>query len=216
MELQTPEQLQFASNLAHWIEGVVFAIVAIIALLRARNYFTWKGAEYLWPSLIVMAGLFLPAYIFLQGGLSRVADTWRFSVNDPQQREHFLMAAFLVLAGAAEIAAEAKIVQGTIWRLITPGALVAIGIVLLVHTEYGTVEAIAESVTEHRYQGILVILVGLFKGAEALWRHRFRWLAYPWIVVLFITALLLTSYREPPGAYRTAYDSHKRLMIDVI
>lgn len=126
------------------------------------------------------------------------------------------MALLLVVAGAAEIAAEAKIVQGRIWKLITPLALVAIGIVLLVHTEYGTAAAIAESVIEHRYQGILVILVGVFKAAEALWRHRFRWLAYPWIILLFITALVLISYREPQGAYRTAYDTHKRLMIDVI
>lgn len=215
MELQTPEQLQFASNLAHWIEGAVFATVALIALLRARGYAIWTGAQFLWPSLIVMAGLFLPAYILLQRGLDQVDVTWSFVVNDPQQREHFLMAGLLVLAGAAEIAAEAKIVQGRVWNLITPGALVAIGLVLFVHTEYGTAEAIAESVLAHRYQGGLVILVGVFKAAEVLWQQRIKWLAYPWIILLFITAVLLISYREPHGAYRTACDTHKWLMIDV-
>lgn len=203
MEIQTPEQLQFVSNLAHWIEGVIFATVALIALLRARGHMKWKGAQYVWPSLIVMAGLFLPAYIVLRPGFDQVGVTWSFVVNDPQQREHFLMALFLVLAGSAEIVSEAKIVQGRVWKLITPAALLGIGAVLLVHTEYGTPQAIAESVTQHRYQGSLVILVGGFKAAEVLWQQRIKWLAYPWIILLFITAALLINYREPDGAYRT-------------
>lgn len=203
MELQTPEQLQFVSNLAHWILGVFFATVALIALLRARGYIKWKGSQYLWPSLIVMAGFFLPAYIVLQGGLSRVADTWNFVVNDPQQREHFLMALLLVVAGTAEILVESRIVQGRVWKLIAPGALAVIGAMFLVHTEYGTPQAIAESVAQHRYLGSVIILVGVFKAVEVLWGDRMRWPAYPWIILLFITAVLLISYREPYGAYRT-------------
>lgn len=210
MEPVTPEKLQFVSNLAHWIEGTIFAMVAIIAFLRALGYVRWKGAQYLWPSLIVMAGLFLPAYILLQGALNPAGDSWSFIVNDAQQREHFLMAALLVLAGTAEITAEAKMVQSRILKLVTPAALVGIGIVLLLHTEYGTQEAIAESVTNHRYQGSLVILVGIAKAAEALWQRNVRWLAYPWIILLIITAALLISYREPPGAYRTESESNRR------
>lgn len=203
MEPQTPEQLQFISNLAHWIEGIVFATAALIALLRARGHMKWKGSQYLWPSLIVMAGLFLPAYIVLQRGLDQVGLTWSFVVNDPQQREHFLMALLLVVAGATEIAFEAKIVQGRVWKLIAPGALAVIGAVFLVHTEYGTPQAIAESVTQHRYLGSMIILVGVFKAAEVLWGQKIRWLAYPWIILLFITAVFLIRYREPYGAYRT-------------
>ena len=212
MELQTPEQLQAASNLAHWIEGIVFAAVALIAFLRARGRLKRQGTQYLWPSLIVMAGLFLPAYIVLQRGLDQVGVTWSFVVNDPQQREHFLMALFLVLAGTAEIASEANLVEGKIWRLITPAALLAIGAVLLVHTEYGTPPAIDESVAQHRYQGALVILVGVFKAAAVIW-PRVKWLAYPWIILLFITAVLLLTYREPYGAYRTRYE-RKMMRLD--
>lgn len=209
MELQTPEELQFVSNLAHWIEGTIFALVAIIAFLRVRGWATWKGSQYLWPGLIVTAGLFLPVYIILQIGSNQVG-TLDFVVNDPQQLEHGAMALLLILAGAAELLAEAGIVQGKVWKFAAPAALVSIGILLFFHTEYGTPEAIAEAVTQHRYQGSLVILVGIAKAAEALWQRNVRWLAYPWIILLVITAALLISYREPPGAYRTESESNRR------
>jgi len=73
----------------------------------------------------------------------------------------------------------------------------------MIHTEYGTPEAVAASVTEHRYQGGLVILVGLFKAADELWGKTYKWLAFMWILLLFGAAVLLISYREPDGAYRT-------------
>ncbi len=51
----------------------------------------------------------------------------------------------------------------------------------------------------------------LNRAADVLWCKRFKWLAYPWIVLLVVAALMLISYREPKGAYRT---SRSRLMSD--
>ena len=75
MELQTPEQLQWVSNLAHWIVGAMFAVVALIALFQAFGYLQSKSAQYLWPGLILIAGVFLPAYILLQRGLDEIGTT---------------------------------------------------------------------------------------------------------------------------------------------
>jgi len=198
-QLEVAERLQFASNLAHWIEGGLFAVVAMIALLQALGYIKSKGARYLWPSLIILGGLFLPVYIAVQGETNL-----GLLINDPQQVEHALMALLLVLAGAAEILFGAGLVQRRIWRFVAPAALIAIGIIFLIHTEYGTPEAVAESVSKHRYLGFAVMLVGIFKAAEVQWQRTIRWLAYPWIIALFVTALLLITYREPKGAYVTA------------
>jgi hypothetical protein len=203
MELQTPEQLQFISNIGHTIEGVLFAIVALIALLQARGYVNWKGAQFTWPSLIVVAGVFLPAYILLQRGFDQISVSWNFIINDPQQRQHIFMAMLLVIAGTAEIAIRAKMVQGRLWKFVAPGALLVSGVTLLFHTQYGTPEAVAESMRKHHYQGASVILVALFRTADILWRPKNKWLAYPWIIFLFIIAALLITYREPYGAYRT-------------
>ncbi|HEX9424950.1 MAG TPA: hypothetical protein VF899_17045 [Pyrinomonadaceae bacterium] len=41
---QTPEQLPFISNVGHTIDGILFAIVALIALVQALGYMKWKGA----------------------------------------------------------------------------------------------------------------------------------------------------------------------------
>ena len=78
-----------------------------------------------------------------------------------------------------------------------------VGIVLVFHTEYGTPEAVAEAARKHAYLGFVIILVGLLKAAEVLWRRRFKLLAFSWIALLLAAALMLISYREPEGAYRT-------------
>ena len=204
MELQTPEQLQWTSNLAHWIEGGMFGIVAVIALLQALGYAKSKSAQYLWPGLVLIAGLFLPAYILLQRGPAEIGVTWNLVIRDPQQREHFLMALLLLAAGLAEVLDRAKLLKTKVRKFVAPAAFIAIGILLFVHTEYGTPEAVAESVRKHSYQGAVIVLAGMFKAAEVIWQRRFRWLAFAWIALLFIAALLLITYREPPGAYRTA------------
>jgi hypothetical protein len=202
MESQTPEQLQFISNVGHIIEGAVFALVGLIALVQALGYAKTKGAQYLWPSLIILGGVFLPVYILMQRGFAQIGVSWNFVIHDPQQRQHIFMAMFLVVAGAAEIAVRAKIVHEKFWKFVAPAALLVIGVTLLFHTQYGTPEAVAEAMIKHHYQGASVILIGIFRVADLLWRRRNRWLAYPWIIFLFITAALLITYREPYGAYR--------------
>lgn len=200
--LQTPEQLQWISNLAHWIEGGMFAIVALIALLQALGYLKSKGAQYLWPGLVLISGVFLPAYILLQRGPGGIGITWNLVIRDPQQREHFLMALLLLAAGLAEVLDRTKLLQTKLRKFVAPAAFIAIGFLFFIHTEYGTPEAIAESVRKHTYFGFVIALAGLFKAAEVLWQRRFKWLAYPWIALLFVAALMLITYREPYGAYR--------------
>jgi hypothetical protein len=199
---QTPEELQWISNLAHWIEGGVFAIVAVLAFLQTLGYAQSKGLRYLWPGLILLAGIFLPILILLQRGFDGIGTTWDLVVRDPQQREHFLMATLLLVAGWAEVLIRTEGNRSRLWRFVAPAAFTIIGVLFFFHTEYGTPEAIAEAVRKHRYMGLAILLAGLFKVADVLWQKRFGFLAFPWIAMLAISALLLMTYREPPGAYR--------------
>ena len=199
---QTPEELQWISNLAHWIEGGMFAIVALLALLQAFGYAQSRGMQYIWPGLILLGGIFLPAFILLQRGISGIGTTWNLVVTDPQQREHFAMAVLLLVAGLAEMLLRTSQSRKAAWKFVSPVALAIIGVVFFVHTEYGTPEAIAEAARKHAYMGFAILLAGLFKAPEILWINRFAWLAFPWIAMLLVAALLLITYREPPGAYR--------------
>jgi len=215
MQLQTPEELQWVSNLAHWIEGGLFAVVALIALFQKLGYLQSKAAQFLWPGLILFAGVFLPAYILLQRGLDGIGTTWNLVIRDPQQREHFLMALMLLAAGFAETLIRKEGRRSELWRFVAPGALMIIGIVLFFHTEYGTPDAVAEATRKHIYLGQVIILAGLFKAAEVLWARRFKWLGFAWIALLFLAALMLVTYREPKGAYRTKISTDQNLQVYV-
>lgn len=204
MDLQSPETLRWISNLAHWIEGGMFAIVGLLALLQALGYAQSKGAQYIWPVLILIAGVFLPGFILMQRGFEGIGVTWSLVTRDPQQREHFAMAALLLAAGAAEVLLRTNTHRSRLWRFVSPAALVIIGAVFFVHTEYGTPEAIAEAAKKHAYMGLAILLAGVFKAAEVLWARKFPRIVFAWIAMLFVAALLLISYREPPGAYENA------------
>lgn len=198
---QTPAELQWISNLAHWIEGGMFATVGLLALPQALGYAQSKGAQYIWPVLILIAGVFLPGFILLQRGFDGIGVTWSLVIRDPQQREHFVMAALLLTAGSAEVLLRTNAQRSRLWRFVSPAALVIIGAVFFVHTEYGTPEAVAEAARKHAYMGLAILLAGIFKAAEVLWVRKLPWIVFAWIAMLFVAAFLLISYREPPGAY---------------
>lgn len=181
----------------------MFAVVALLALLQAFGYAQSRGVQYVWPGLILVAGIFLPAFILLQRGISGIGTTWSLVIRDPQQREHFGMAVLLLAAGLAEVVLRTNTARAAAWKFVAPVALTIIGAMFFVHTEYGTPEAVAEAARKHAYMGMAILLAGLFKGAEILWQKRFSWLAFPWIAMLLVAALLLLTYREPAGAYRT-------------
>ena len=125
------------------------------------------------------------------------------------------MALLLLAAGLAEVLDRTKLLETKLRKFVAPAAFIIIGILLFVHTEYGTPEAVAESVLKHSYQGAVIVLAGMFKAAEVMWQRRFRWLAFAWIALLFVAALLLITYREPPGAYRTSRSSETGYALSV-
>lgn len=190
----------------------MFATVAVIAFFQALGYLRSHGAQYLWPGLVFAAGVFLPAYILLQRGFSGIGVTWSLVIRDPQQREHFLMALLLVAVGLSQILVRRAMRPEIVCKFLGPAALAAIGVILIFHTEYGTPEAIAESEMKHGYLGLVIILAGVMKAADVLWCKRFKWLAYPWIFLLVIAAIMLLGYREPKGAYRTSQSREIELL----
>ena len=53
----TPEEMRRLSNLAHIIEGVLIAIVGLLALLGNVDTFQWASTA--WPLLILITGIVL-------------------------------------------------------------------------------------------------------------------------------------------------------------
>lgn len=183
--------------------GGILLVVVAISLAQALGYAKSKVVQYLWPTLILMAGLFLPLYLLLLNGIDKVGDSARLIISDTQQREHILMASLLVVAGVVETLRRANILKSEQWRFVWPVVLVLLGITFAVHTQKGTPEAVAWAIRRHFYLGSIIILAGLFKVADVLWGRKFKWLAFPWILLLLVAAVLFITYREPEGAFRT-------------
>jgi hypothetical protein len=201
----TPDEMQQISNLAHWVEGAVLALAALIALAQAAGYLGGPRARYLWPGVVLTAGIFLLGYLLIpHHGLGLTREQWAFVFGDPQQRQHVVLAALAVLGGAAELAYRAGRLDGWGWQLAWPLAAAVIGGMFALHTQHGVHEAVARAVLMHRVLGSLLIATGVLRVAELLWVPRASWLAFAWGLTLLAAAALLVLYREPEGAYRDA------------
>lgn len=197
LKLHTPEELVFYSNVAHWIEGAIFLIVAMVALLQIFGYL--KNKLYLWPSLILIAGLFLPLFAFSHH-LGELELAWQATIYDPQQRQHMFMALLMSIAGFSELMRLKY--RESLWKFVLPVVLSIIGVLFLTHPQHGTSDAVLQAALIHKYLGSVLVLSGVFRALEMLWQNKNKkWLAYPWLIFLTFAAALLISYREPQGAY---------------
>ncbi len=199
----TPEEFQFLSNLGHWIEGGILGAVAIIALLEALGYLKFAWGKYLWPGLVLFAGIFLLIFLApLHHGLNYAAIklNWDYLIYDPQQRQHLIMAVLLTLGGLAEVSYRRQPDGHSYLQLVWPIILAAIGLMFILHPQHGTSEAIAKAHQFHQYLGFVLIVAGVLRRSE-LKRPETKWLAFGWIIFLAIASVMLISYREPEGAY---------------
>lgn len=200
-QLHTPEEFRYLSSLGHWIAGYIFLGVAVIALLQALGFL--KKHIYLWPLLVSIAGIIFIPYSMMHHGLNELPLVWKVIELDPQQRQHFIMFNLLFIAGVIELLLSLKKIKGKFWQFIWPGVLLIIGYLFLTHPQHGTAEAQAYAVPFHTTLGVVLVITGVLKAAEVIWSHKYKWITYGWIIVLFIASLMLISYNEPEGAYQT-------------
>ena len=195
----TPEEMQLISNAAHVVEGVIIAVVALIALAQAFGYAVSGRARFAWPGLVLFAGVFLLLYLLIPWhGFDQAVAQWQYIFTDPQQRQHFAIALALTIAGLAEVTYLRR-VDGWL-EVVFPLATIAVGAAFYLHTQHGTTEAVQRAVLIHRLLGVVLGSAGLL-ALTARIRPQTRWLQFAWPAALFIAALLLFAYREPAGAY---------------
>jgi len=58
----TPEEMRQLSNLDHIVEGALFAIVGLLALLGNLGIFTWVSSA--WPILVLISGIVLLCLLY--------------------------------------------------------------------------------------------------------------------------------------------------------
>lgn len=210
LKLHTPQELQYFSNLAHWIEGGLFILIASIALIEVSDKFKSRRLSYLWPSILLLSGLFLPLFMFAHHTGSEFKLAWDATFLIPEQRQHFFMAVLLMIAGGTELFLRRNPSTSQGFRLVFPSALIIIGALFLFHPQHGNAEDMMRVVTIHKYLGLSVIAAGIFKGLAEF--TKLRQFTYAWILFMVISASLLLTYREADMSYLNTpqfQDMHK-------
>ena len=181
------------SNIAHWIEGALLGLLAILALLEALGVISGV-ARYVRPRVLLAAGTSLPWFVL---GHDHVElGHARKILKDPQQRQHLAMSMLLFGAGIAELVATAGWLGAAAYEW--PLVLAAIGVMFTVHTQHGDHTAMSAAVRFHRVLGGIMVVtsvasvIELAAGAPAVTSAA----------MLLAVAGLLVAYREPSGAYQ--------------
>jgi hypothetical protein len=195
--LHTAEEMQWLSNLGHRIEGILLIVVALLALGELTGIIRFK---LLWPSLIVVAGIFLIGFLMLHHGLDKLKLVWNLIWDDPQQRQHMIMAALLIVAGLSEIVYRTSGYGA--FKFGWPAVMCVIGIMFLIHEQHGSSEAVEWAQRIHKYLGVLMILVGVFILLSITLGDKYRWTLFTWPILLIAASVLLLIYKEPKGAFK--------------
>jgi len=201
--MHPPEVMRRSSTLVHRLIGLISGMAAIFALLEEIGVIA-RISRYLWPALLSISGAFLTLFLLLHHGKSNIMLTVKTILVDPQQRQHLLMGLMLSIAGMVELLRTRGWLSGRLWGLILPGALVAIGSMFLMHPQHGTEEAVRESARYHSILGIMLALIGMFRGLKVVSSMP----GHLWAGMLLIVAASLVRYREPEGAYEKEHAGH--------
>jgi hypothetical protein len=201
----TAAEMQLYSNFAHSVEGLIVLAAGVLALVQAQRGLRQR---HVWPVLVLVAGGFLGTVLLLPWhGPAMADDQWAFVFNDPQQRQHLLIALLLVLGGSGELARR-RYPAGWL-RGILPLVLLGLGAVFLLHQQHGDSAAVARAVLVHQCLGAVFAMAGL-ASLISEFKPAARWAAMTWPLALILAGLLLFTYREPSGAYHppATYEPH--------
>ena len=188
----SPQEMRRLSDLGHRVEGVLLALVGLLAALGDAGIAGWAPTA--WPILLLVAGVALLILIY---PLHPPSD-WPLIWRDPQQRQHTIMAAAVALAGTAELL-RAGSTGSALWGYIWPGALLLIGALFLIHTQHGQGTTVARAVLLHRVLGGTIVPAGLLRLVEVITGAGI--FALLWPLLLLAAAAQLLIYREPAGAF---------------
>lgn len=198
-QLHSPEEFRYLSSLGHWIVGYIFLAIVIIVFLQQLGILASK--KFLWPGVLVLAGLIFIPFNFLHHGIDQLPLVWKVMTLDPQQRQHMIMFFLLFIAGVVELLLAVNKIKNKEWYFVFPAILLTIGLMFIFHPQHGTEEALAYSIPYHRVLGTIIVLAGVSKGSVFILKHKQKILTYIWITMLLITSIILITYNEPAGSY---------------
>lgn len=194
----TLEEWRLILDWVHWIEGAVFVLAALVILAQTVGYLSGSRLRYLWPGLVLFAGMGLLGVLLLPHHREVPARMqWAFVIGDPQQRQHLVLGILIIIAGAVELLLRAGRLRTPTWQVAWPAALIIIGVLSIVHVQHGPHDAVARALLFHRLLGVLLIATGLLRVGDVASGSTIRWLSFSWGLTLLAAGVILIVYREP-------------------
>jgi hypothetical protein len=188
----TPEQQRLFSNIGHLVVGAIIttggALLLRDAVSAADSYGEVPSRVLTGAGALLVLGLV--AGSFHHGG--RVD----FFKADPQEREHLEMAAILT---AGRLASR----FGRLGKLVSGAGIARIGQMFLAHERHGTSEAEKMARAKHQRLGKAILAAATTHTLGDL--LEIRWIRAIGSALLIASGLPLLAYREPEGAFATAY-----------
>ena len=177
-------------------------MAGLIILAQAAGRVRGARALYLWPGLVLFAGVGLLGVLLLPHHRDVPARVqWAFVIGDPQQRQHLVLGFLIVIAGTVELLLRGGRLHAPLWRVAWPAAVIIVGVLFIIHAQHGPHEAIARALLFHRVLGALLIATGLLRLWEIASGSTARWLSFSWGLTLLAAGALLIGYREPESSH---------------
>ena len=173
------------AEIAHWLFAAGFLFFALVllaeAIVGAETFRRRPWRAYLWPSLLLFAGVWL----------------WVITIFSTFSTLHLLAHSIWAQAATAAVAVQLAVVRGRLvssyWSLVTAAGLVVTGAAFLVHEQNGWL--FARSAFLHHLIGWTMVVAALFPLGAALRPRKPIWafgFAATWVAI----AVMLFADRD--------------------
>lgn len=186
------------SEQVHRLGGVAFTLVALLLLARRTQTINAAWIEWLLPALLVAYGVESFADLWVHG--SAVPEAYA-----AESRQHLLQGAIVLAAGIVEGMLLYGVLRHPAWSAVLPIALMAVGLVFLLHAPHGASTGARTMVAQHRAFAIALFVAAAAKALAALPLSPLKVLETAWLVALLVFGLLLLTYTEQASMSHTAH-----------
>lgn len=185
-----------SSEQVHWFGGACFTLVALLQLVHGLVPDRIAWAPRLVPLLFIGYGL--------ESALDPLIHGRALSHGSAEMAQHLAQGGAMFLAGLVEwrrLTPDRLSAVG--WGLVTPAALLVVGVVFLVHAQHTASVSPEVLMIQHRAYAVTLLVAAAARAVFVLTPSAaaFR---IAWLLPLLTFGLLLLSYTEQVPGARTA------------
>lgn len=185
----------------HLIPGLFIMVLAMIALLHELGVFKQQWIKYLWPVAFVLVGL--------QGIFDKLMHGDAAPEGyEMEAAQHTIQGSIILAAGIIELLRAKRILVKRAWSLALPVALVAVGVMFLLHAQQGSGDAMLVMLVQHRAYGLTLLLAAVSRALAELAPVRGAGFKVVFPVLLLLFGLQFASYAEAEGGHGAMQMSH--------